>query len=62
MSAAASAPMESKYEMVVGLEVHVQLRTRTKRTALLRGARSAEANASWAEARRLYQGAAFDDT
>ena len=30
MSAAASAPMESKYEMVVGLEVHVQLRTRTK--------------------------------
>lgn len=39
-----------------------ELRTRTKRAALLRGARSAETSANWAEARRLYQGAAFDDT
>ncbi len=39
-----------------------ELRTRTKRAALLRGARGAEANANWVEARRLYQGAAFEDT
>lgn len=39
-----------------------ELRTRTKRAALLRGARAAETNKNWAEARRLYQGAAFDDT
>ena len=30
MSATAAAPAHAKYEMVVGLEVHVQLRTRTK--------------------------------
>jgi aspartyl-tRNA(Asn)/glutamyl-tRNA(Gln) amidotransferase subunit B len=30
MTTTASAPVDSKYEMVVGLEVHVQLRTRTK--------------------------------
>ena len=30
MSATAAAPALAKYEMVVGLEVHVQLRTRTK--------------------------------
>ena len=30
MTTAASVPVDSKYEMVVGLEVHVQLRTRTK--------------------------------
>jgi aspartyl-tRNA(Asn)/glutamyl-tRNA(Gln) amidotransferase subunit B len=30
MTATASAPPHEKYEMVVGLEVHVQLRTRTK--------------------------------
>jgi signal transduction histidine kinase len=39
-----------------------ELRTRTKRAALLRGARSAEASSNWAEAKRLYLGAAFDDT
>jgi len=39
-----------------------ELRTRTKRAALVRGARSAEATKNWAEARRLYQGAAADDT
>ena len=30
MTTTASVPVDSKYEMVVGLEVHVQLRTRTK--------------------------------
>jgi aspartyl-tRNA(Asn)/glutamyl-tRNA(Gln) amidotransferase subunit B len=30
MSDTTAAPVQSKYEMVVGLEVHVQLRTRTK--------------------------------
>ena len=39
-----------------------ELRTRTKRAALLRGARNAEANGTWAEAKRLYLGAALDDT
>lgn len=39
-----------------------ELRTRTKRAALLRGARAAETTKNWVEARRLYQGAAFDDT
>lgn len=43
-------------------ECERELRTRTKRAALLRGARAAETTKNWAEARRLYQGAAFDDT
>ncbi len=30
MTTTVSAPVDSKYEMIVGLEVHVQLRTRTK--------------------------------
>jgi two-component system, OmpR family, phosphate regulon sensor histidine kinase PhoR len=39
-----------------------ELRTRTRRATLLRGARSAEAAGNWAEAKRLYTGAALDDT
>jgi len=39
-----------------------ELRTRTKRATLLRGALRAEATQNWTEARRLYQGAAFEDT
>jgi len=39
-----------------------ELRTRTRRATLLRGARSAEAAGNWAEAKRLYTGAAADDT
>ncbi len=43
-------------------ECERELRTRTKRATLLRGARSAEASSNWTEAKRLYTGAAFDDT
>jgi signal transduction histidine kinase len=38
------------------------LRTRTKRAAFVRGALRAEATRNWAEAKRLYLGAAFEDT
>ncbi|HEU0037064.1 MAG TPA: HAMP domain-containing sensor histidine kinase [Kofleriaceae bacterium] len=39
-----------------------ELRTRTRRSIMLHNALRAEASKSWAEARRLYQAAAFQDT